>query len=305
MKATAYLDADGLVERVEATIPHPVTGDTKVVTEYMDYRPQGPVAFPSRIRQSHFGQPTQELAVSKVEVNPATGFAVPELVAAFTERVATTPVVPGVWFLAGGSHNSVLIEMKDHLVLVEAPLYDGRSAAVIAEARKLVPGKPIRTVINSHHHFDHAGGLRTAAAEGIELMVAKAAQPYLAKTLANPNRVKPDALAASKRAPRFVSYSGTTTLTDGARRIDIHAIADSIHARGFTMVHLPREKLLIEADAYTPSAPGSAPPPKPNDNHVNLVQNIDRLKLAVDRILPLHGPVVPLSELHRMVGRTN
>ena len=94
-------------------------------------------------------------------------------------------------------------------------------------------------------------------------------------------------------------------MTDGARRIDIDAIADSIHARGFTMVRLPAEKRLIEADAYTPSAPGSAPPPKPNDNHVNLMQNIDRPKLAVDRILPLHRPVVPLSELHRMVGRTN
>lgn len=200
MKATAYLDGDGLVERVEATIPHPVTGDTKVVTEYMDYRPQRPVSFPSRIRQSHFGQLTLELAVGKVEANPATGFAVPELVSAFTERVATTPVVPGVWVLAGGSHSRVLIEMKDHLALVETPLYDGRSAEVIAEARKLAPCTPIRTVINSHHHIDHAGGLRTAAAEGIELMVATPAQPHLAKVLANPDRIKPDSLAASKRA---------------------------------------------------------------------------------------------------------
>ena len=305
MKATAYLDREGVVERVEAVMPHPGTGDTKGVTEYMDYRPQGAVSFPSRIRQSHFGQTTLDLAVGKVEVDPATGYAVPDLVRGFAERVASTAVVPGVWFLAGGSHNSVLVEMKDHLVLVEAPLYDGRSSAVIAEARRLVPGKPIRTAINSHHHFDHSGGLRTAAAEGITLMVAKPAQPFFAKTLANPNRVRPDALAKSGKAAKFATYSGTTTLTDGARRIDIHAIDGSIHARGFTMVHLPAEKLLIEADAYTPGAPGSAPPAKPNDNHVNLAQNIDRLKLAVDRILPLHGPVVPLAELHRMIGRAN
>jgi glyoxylase-like metal-dependent hydrolase (beta-lactamase superfamily II) len=69
------------------------------------------------------------------------------------------------------------------------------------------------------------------------------------------------------------------------------------------MVWLPRERLLIEADAYTPGAPGGAPPAQPNGNNVNLVQNIDKLRLNVDRILPLHGRVVPLSELLAAVGR--
>src|SRR5260370_23097036 len=59
------------------------------------------------------------------------------------------------------------MEMKAHVLVVEAPLNDGRATAVIAEARRLVPGKPIRSVINSHHHFDHPGGLRAFAAEGI------------------------------------------------------------------------------------------------------------------------------------------
>lgn len=193
--------------------------------------------------------------------------------------------------------------MKDHLVLVEAPLYDGRAAAVIAEAKKLVPGKPIRTVINSHHHFDHSGGLRTAAAEGAQLMVASAAKPWFEKTLANPNRIKPDAFARSGKRASIVGYSGRTTLTDGTRRIDVHAIEGSVHAQGFTMIHLPAERLLIEADAFTPGAPNSPVPARPNDNNVNLAENIDRLKLPVDRILPLHGGVVPLAELHRMIGR--
>ena len=47
-----------------------------------------------------------------------------------SERVATEKVAEGVWFVGGGSHNSVAIEMKDHLVLVEAPLNDGRSGPV-------------------------------------------------------------------------------------------------------------------------------------------------------------------------------
>ena len=84
----------------------------------------------------------------------------------FAENVAVQPAAPGVWFLAGGSHNSVAIELSDQIVLVENPLYDGRALAVIAAANKLVPGKTVKTVIDSHHHFDHAGGLRAAAGAG-------------------------------------------------------------------------------------------------------------------------------------------
>ncbi len=303
MTATALLNEDGFVERVEARHPHPVAGDLTVVTEYLDYRDHKGIKFPMRIRQSHAGVMTLELEVKEVEVNPATGFQAPESIRSFAEKVVAEKVAEGVWFLAGGSHNSVAIEMKDHMVLVEAPLYDGRSAAVLAEVQKLAAGKPLRTVINSHHHFDHAGGLRAAAAQGATLLVSAPAKLYFEKLFANPNKIKPDLLAQSGKKSKVLGYSGKTVLSDGVRTIELHSIADSIHSAGFTMVYLPAEKLLIEADAYTPAPAGSPAPAKPNDNHVNLAGNIDRLKLAVDRILPLHGRVVPLSELQGMIGR--
>jgi hypothetical protein len=62
---------------------------------------------------------------------------------------------------------------------------------------------------------------------------------------------------------------------------------------------------LIEADAYTPAAPNTPPPAQPNANHVNLHDNIERLKLAVDQILPLHGRIVPLAELLKAIGKTS
>ena len=69
------------------------------------------------------------------------------------------------------------------------------------------------------------------------------------------------------------------------------------------MVYLPKERLLIEADAYTPAPPNTPPPAAANANNVNLVDNIERLKSAVERILPLHGRVVPLSELYTVTQR--
>ncbi len=301
--ATVLIGANNLVERIDSRRPHPVTGDTDLVTSFLDYKDFNGVMFPTRIRQSQGGYEVLDVAVREVQGNVASDIVVPDVASGFSERVVSEKAADGVWFLAGGSHHSVLIEMSDSLVIVEAPLYDGRASAVFAEARRLAPGKPIRHVINSHHHFDHAGGLRAAAAEGAMLITSALAKPSLEKALANPNRISPDLLARSGRSANLIGVRGTYELSDDKRRIEIHEMDASIHAQGFLMVYLPKERLLIEADAYTPQAVGMPPPATPNANNVNLMQNIERLKLGVDRILPLHGRMVPMSELQAAIGR--
>ena len=305
--ATAYVNADGMVERVDSRQSNAVMGDTDAAITYSGYKDFAGVKFPTRIRQSMGGSDILDINVTEVEPNVAAGVPAPELVRQFAERVVSEKAVDkegqGVWFLAGGSHNSVLIEMKDYTVLVEAPLYDGRASAVIAEARRLVPSKPLRYVVNSHHHFDHAGGLRTAVAEGITLITSANAKPWFEKAMQSPNRINPDALAKSGKTATIEGVSGKRVLTDGARTVEISEITSSVHAQGFLMVHLPAEKILIQADAYTPSAPNTPAPAQPNGNNVNLLQNIEQNKLAVERILPLHGRMVPLSELLTAAGR--
>lgn len=301
--ATAWINAQGLVERVESKLPHPVTGDTAVVTRYTDYRDHGGVKFPARIQQDMGGFAVLDLRVSEVQPHAPFDVEVPAAVRAATERVVSERVADGVWFLAGGSHNSVAIEMKDHLILVESPLYDGRALPVLAEAKKLVPNKPIRYVVNSHYHFDHSGGLRAAAAEGATVVTSEAARAYFEATLANPNSISPDALQRSGRKPQVTGVSGRRTFSDGARTVEVIQIEGSVHAHGFLMVWLPKERLLVEADAFTPGPPNTPPPATPNALHVNLVQNLERLKLNVDRILPLHGRVVPLADLYTAIGK--
>ena len=301
--AKAWIGPDGLVERVDTLQPNPVLGDMQTVTFYTDYRDFGGVKFPARIRQVQGGFPVLDLVVNQVQVNQPAGIVVPPAVEAATERVTADKVAEGVWMIGGGSHNSVLVEMKDHLIMVESPQFDGRALAVLSEVRRLVPDKPLRYVINSHHHFDHAGGLRTAAAAGATLVTSEQARPWFERVLSNPNSIRPDALARSGRKVMVTGVSGQHTLTDGSRTVEVFMITDSIHAQGFLMAWLPRERLLIEADAYTPDAPGTAPPAQPNANNVNLLANIERLKLPVDRIVPLHGRVVPLAELYAAVGR--
>ena len=302
--ATVFVDANGLVTGVDSTYPDPVLGDTATQTRYSDYRASGGIQFPMRVRQTVGGHPTLDLAIKEVQANAlVTALALPDAARSTAERVTTERVAEGLWFVAGGSHNSVAIEMADHLVLVETPLNDARTQAVIDAVKALAPGKPIRYAVNSHAHFDHSGGVRAAVAEGATIVTQAANVAYFERVLAQPAKVRPDRLAQAGKPLRLQAVGDKGTLADGTRTIELHRIAGGPHNEGFLMVYLPKEKLLIQADAFTPGPPNSPPPFVPNANNLNLVDNIERLGLAVDRILPLHGRVVPLSELYAAVGK--
>jgi glyoxylase-like metal-dependent hydrolase (beta-lactamase superfamily II) len=306
-KATATLDTANLIERVDATVPSPVLGDMTVTVTYADYRDFGGVKFPTRIRQSYGGFPALDITVTEVKPNAAADIAVPDTVKQAANpylRVQSQKAADGVWYLTGGTHHSVVIEMSDHLVVVESPLNDDRALAVLREARTLVPSKPIKYLIVSHHHFDHSGGVRAAAGEGITVIAHDASRPYFEKVLAAPATVSPDHLAKSGRKATVEGVSDRRVLTDGTRVVEIRQIAGIQHADDMLMVYLPREKFLIEADAYTPPAPNVAPMSPPSAFTVSLAENVAKQGLAVDQILPLHGRMVPVAEMLKAAGLT-
>ena len=114
-------------------------------------------------------------------------------------QVVSTKIADGVWHLAGGSHHSVVVEFKDYIAIVEAPLSEERSLAVLAEAKKLVPNKPVKYLLTTHHHFDHTGGLRTYAAEGVTIVTNQSNVAYFEKTLMAPATMAPDSQAKSPK----------------------------------------------------------------------------------------------------------
>lgn len=188
--------------------------------------------------------------------------------------------------------------------MIEAPLNEERSLAVIAKAKELIPNKPIKFLVNTHAHFDHAGGLRTFVDEGAAIVTIEPNQAYYQKVWATPHSIKPDHLEASKKAAQFVSFNGKYVLTDGKRPIEIHSIAGNGHNDAFVLAYLPNEKILVEADAYTPTAANAPVPTALNPYSVNLYENIQKLNLNVDKIAALHGPrVVTLADLKTVIGQ--
>jgi len=302
-KARATVDAQNLVTKVESWIDTPVLGDTPVVTTYSDYKDYGGVKFPGRILQSMGGFPVLEMTVTDVKTNTGAVEA-PAQIGTTPQDVKAEKVADGVWFIAGGTHNSVVIEMKDYFAIVDTPLGDGRANAVIKAAKELVPNKPFRYLIATHHHFDHFGGARAAAAEGATIVVPDVDKAYFEKWYANPHTLNPDALAKSGKKAKFETYRTSHVITDGSRRIEIYAIENNIHADGFEMIYLPKEKILMQADAFSPrqAAPITKTPAFINPSTRNLWDNIQRRKLAVETILPMHGRIGKLAELKVEAG---
>lgn len=319
-QVNGYVNDQNLVERVETWIDNAYLGDMHVEALYTDYRDFAGVKFPMRIVQRQGGHPTLDLTVSEVRPNAAVTIQAPQgrggggapaaAAGPGGAQPAGTPsekLDEGVHLILGG-YASLAFDFKDHIVVIEGPQSEQRALAVIAEAKRLIPNKPIRYVVNTHHHIDHASGLRAFVAEGATIVTHQVNRPYYEKIFALPHTLNPDTLSAANRRPTFETMTDKKVITDGNHVIELHHLRDSGHNAGLIMVYLPKQKILVQADSFNPPAQADAPVPMPVSPYVaNLATNLARLKLDVERIIPVHYPadgrVVTRAELMRMVGQ--
>ena len=313
---TGTLNDRSLVEHVETRMDVSFTGDTLFEGLYSEYRDFGGVKFPMHIVLRQGGYPTLEVRVADVQPNSAAArdlranpqrgggpSPTPGAPAAAAARVEPERIADGVWFMTPGAEGSILVEFKDHVVLVEAPGNDAQTLATIADVKKLRPDKPIKYVVNTHHHADHAGGLRAYVAEGIPIITHETHKRYYEQEIfKNAHALNPDRLARSPRAAIVESIKDKRVLTDGSMTLELHLMRDQPHSEGLLMAYIPNEKLLIQADAFAPR-PGAKPLPAPSPYTVNMVDNIARLKLDVARVVHVHGGTTPFADVVKAAGR--
>jgi glyoxylase-like metal-dependent hydrolase (beta-lactamase superfamily II) len=311
------LDARKLVEHVEVMVDNPVLGDTKLEADYENYRDPdlSDIPFPFHIVQKLGGFPILDIVITNARMyNPYVVVPIPDNVEqAYSasdpqSKIDIRKAGTGVYLVTGASHNSVAVEFRNYVAVIESPVGDNRAMPMFDAIRKQFPNRRIRYVINTHHHFDHAGGLRDAVAEGTTILTYRDNKPYYDRILANRHTMSPDRLEriGSWRKPSVEAVLDKRVLSDGTQTLELYKIQGSNHADTMLIAYLPKDKLLVEADMWNPPAQpnASAPTGVAAAEPLNLWTNIQRLKLDVAQIAPLHGRLVPFADFQRAVGRT-
>jgi hypothetical protein len=278
-----------------------VLGDVVLSTRFADYADVQGIQLPSRITTATDDFVTAEFTVTSEIDGDAGDAAAPEAAASAqppgapaAPNVAVTEMARGIWFLGGGTHNSLLVEFNDHLTLIEVPQSEARALAVIGKARELVPGKPLTQVITSHHHFDHTGGVRGAISEGLTILTHPDTAAMLEQVATRPRTVTPDALANNPKPLNVEPVSADRVLTDGTMTVNLYVFSDE-HAQNNVYAYFPRERILWQSDVYNQ---GFAVHPYAT----NFNDELKRRGLRVDRIAPGHGQIATWAQFQQDVA---
>jgi glyoxylase-like metal-dependent hydrolase (beta-lactamase superfamily II) len=217
-------------------------------------------------------------------------------------QVASEQLGEGVWLIGGGSHHSVAIEFDNYVTVIEAPLNEERSLAVIDELNRLIPNKPIRFIVTTHHHWDHLGGLRAFVHEGATVITHDSNKPYYQEVLrAGIWTLEPDRFSLHPPEEWSEGYIFETlnekyVIADRTTTVELYNVQGLAHAAGMLIAYIPDEKIVVQADLYFPAAS------TPNASARTFHRNLQRLDLDVETIVGIHGRPTPMSQFTEFVG---
>jgi glyoxylase-like metal-dependent hydrolase (beta-lactamase superfamily II) len=300
---TGYINAQNLVTKVDTRVDNAVVGDLLVEFEYSNYRNMNGVQVPARMVQRQAGMPTFDATITSATPNPqnltalltpppppARGGGPGGPPPAAPQAAAGPPPVEKIGdgvFKIGGNYTSLAVDMGDHILVIESGQSDARGMAVMAAAKQAIPNKPIRFVVNSHPHFDHASGLSAAVAEGATILTHNNNEAVLERLLAGQRTLTGDSLSKlSGRRANVVTGVGDHDVRKGTngKVVELHRIPNE-HSDGLLVVYLPAEKVLWSADITVVN---------PNPNQLGIVKSavstFDRLKLDYNGWIPAHPP---------------
>ena len=297
-----YVDDKNMVDRVETWLGDNIMGDMHILAVYSGWKDFGGVMAPAKIVQTRGEWPFFNVDVTAAKANPPD---VATLVPAPAGRGgggrggpggAPAPLVvtaeklgDGLYRLTTGpgSYDSVIVEFKDYIMMLEAGQSVARGEAYVAETKKLIPNKPIRYVMNTHPHSDHTGGLPVLVAEGATIITQKNNEEFLDRALNTPRTLLDDPLAKNPKKAKFETVAEKRVYTDGTRTVEMYHIPPAPHSNGLIIAYIPKEKVLFQGDF-------SVNPGEPANDHVKaLVPVLERLNLDFDRYINVHTSAAP------------
>jgi glyoxylase-like metal-dependent hydrolase (beta-lactamase superfamily II) len=307
-----YVNEQNIVDRVETWLEDNIMGDMHVLATYTGWKDLGGAMVPSKIVQTRGGWPYFEVDITAAKANPADAATlIPPPAAAAGPggggapaplTVTSEKLGDGLYRLTtgSGSYDSLIVEFRDRIRMLEAGQSEARGLAYIAEAKKLIPNKPIRYVMNTHPHSDHTAGLPALVAEGATIITQKNNEDFLVKALNTPRTLLNDTLARNPRPVRVEAVSERKVYSDGTRTVEMYHVSPVPHSNGLMIAYIPKEKIVFQGDFSLP-APG-----QPGNDHVKaLVPVLERLNLDFDRYINVHTSANPQTkaELWKAAGR--
>jgi glyoxylase-like metal-dependent hydrolase (beta-lactamase superfamily II) len=304
-QVVGYINRDNMVEKVQTWLENPIFGDMLVETEYMNYREgANGIKFPATIVQKRGGHPTFTAYILGAHANPGNiqqlltppaggrgGGGAPAAGGQAAPAGPTSEKLADGVYRINGAYNSLAIEFADHILVFEpGPQNEARAQAVIAEAKRVIPSKPIRYGVISHHHFDHTSGLPAVVAEGITIVTPEVNKAFLMNALTAPRTLAPDSMSKSGKKPVIEGFKGDKRVfQDATRTFEVHVIKGLPHADGLVIGYLPKEKILVYADMFNLPPPNDPVPNPPVIGTMVFLDNIARLNLTPDRVMSIHS----------------
>ncbi len=302
-----YVDDQNMVDRVETWLGENIMGDMHILAIYSGWKDFGGGAMaPSKIVQTRGGWPFFEVNVAAAKANPPDVAALVPAPAPAAGRggagggppaaapltVTSEKLGDGLYRLTTGpgSYDSVIVEFKDYIMMLEAGQSVARAVAYVAETKKLIPNKPIRYVMNTHPHSDHTGGLPVLVAEGATIITQKNNEEFLEKALNTPRTLLDDPLAKNPKKAKIETVAEKKVYSDGTRTVEMYHIFPAPHSNGLIIAYIPKEKVLFQGDF-------SVNPGEPANDHVKaLYPVLVKLNLDFDRYINVHASAAPQTK---------
>lgn len=306
-RLTLYIDeASGQLSKFETLTQNSYSGDSVFEIRFSGQHKVGNYVVPSARVGVLNGDVTNDFRFTDVtfntELRPET-FKVPEGFRAvtFPTPVPVTKHADKIFTTSAGGYNVLFVDFNDYIFVMETPGNERTSVQAIEQIKKTIPNKPIKYVAVTHHHDDHAGGIRTYMAEGVTLIVAPGERSFFKKVSEARFKADPDALTRNPRDPIFEPLqNGKRVLTDGTTTVEIYDIGPGPHTQEMLVAYFPQHKLIYQGDLL--NRPGNGDYPIANDTSVHFLNWIDAQKLAVDATIPVHGPLTTMAEFRKAVA---
>ena len=306
-----YVDArTSLVSKYELVFTDPLRGQQASEIMFSDYSKAGNLQVPQTWAWRFAGDVVAKYKV-KADFNAPGAAKSFDFAAEGFKKVAPLPLVQkahvekladGVFVIhheAGQGYNTMAIEFKDYVFVVEAPVSSDGADNVIKRIKETIPGKPIRYVAVTHHHSDHIGGLRSFIAEGATIVTTQNNRKTLEMMATAPQN---DRLAKNPRKPEFVFVDGgQRTFTDGDRVVEMIDIGPNPHAREMLIAYLPKQRIVFQGDMFFLPY-NDAPVGPPQEATIAFARKVKEKGLAIDQIAGVHGRTGTGAEFQRAVS---